>query len=695
MFRPVEMAKVHVLVLEKYVDAVTSALGASGLVHLVDAPKQSQQRLLRGVDPGPDLRELERLWQRAGSLLDQLGLERDAARPPDPPLSKEELRRIVDEMEARYTAEDKAINDLINESGLLVQTSARLDLYPFRSIRLSELRNLHHLYIATGRLRPKRLYEAATKLRDRALLLHEYAPETREERVLVLTSRKSRWAVESELSELGFQPEPVPEDLEESPEAEQERVQKRLDEIHKAVEDHRSAILRLKEESGPRLLAAWAQLGTMIAMMRARGHFGRTDQVYCISGWLPAGAIEQVRRISETASAGTAVVEVLHPEEDELVRSGKEQVPVQFPPRRALRPFQKLVTAYGVPRYEEVEPSLLMAFTFVFMFGMMFGDLGHGLVFAGIGLYLLKSRKPWAQRGRDVGWFLVFCGAAAALFGVFYDSFFGREGIVERLPILRAMVLVHPLQDVMVLFKVAVVVGVVCISAGVIINIINRLRMRQYLAGVLDKFGIIGLVFYWGSIGLGLKATVAGRISGAEVFFLMILPLALLFFKEPLEHLLARRVKSHGSSGQAAGATAHEAEEEPGGASMIFGALIEVMETLTTFLSNTVSFVRLAGFAMSHAALCIAVYTLADMIRSAPAGGMLAAGMIVVGNVFVMALEGMVVVIQGLRLHYYEIFSKFFAGDGVLYSPFRLAGAAAVGAAASESGTENRRNRLE
>jgi len=296
------------------------------------------------------------------------------------------------------------------------------------------------------------------------------------------------------------------------------------------------------------------------------------------------------------------------------------------------------------------------------MFGMMFGDLGHGLLFMAIGFYLWKSAKPTVGKLRDTGLFLVLCGGSASVFGIFYDSFFGREGIIASIPVLGGLVLVHPLDDVMALFRVAVIIGVFCISIGIIFNIVNHFRRRQYFEGILDKFGIIGLVFYWGSLGLGLKAAVAGRVHSHELLFLIVLPLVLLFLKEPLARLLGHEMEGEEESGRS------------GPGLMIFTSIIEVMETLTTFLSNTISFARLAGFALSHAALCLAVYTVADMIRGMPSGGFLAGIAVVLGNLLVMVIEGMIVTIQGLRLEYYEMFSKFFSGDGVLYAPFKLAG---------------------
>ncbi|NOY80824.1 MAG: hypothetical protein GXP31_07440 [Kiritimatiellaeota bacterium] len=656
MFRPVEMIKVHVLVLEKYLDAVTRALGESGFVHLVDAAAESREGLLGGVDREKDIRELERLCRICDALIDSLSVRRRPFKTETPPEPLAQARTFIEQVQADFEAEDDAINDLINESGALVQQAARLELYPFRRIRLEALKDLHHLYMATGRLAPRALSEAALALEDRALLLHDYDESIKQERVLVLSSRRSRWAVESALKKAGFEPEELPVEFDASPDEEKERVQGRLNEIRRAVEEHRRHVLQLGQRHGKRLTALYTQLSEALSMARAQQQFGKAARIYCISGWAPRDAEADARRRVAGASDGTGIVEVLTPKEDERVRRGEVQVPVKFPSIRALRPFQKLVTAYGPPRYEEVEPSLFLALSFVLMFGMMFGDVGQGLVVLALGAYFLRSTRPAIRRLRDVGYLLLFCGGSAVVFGVLYDSFFGREEIISRIPGLDRFVLVHPLQNVMILFKTAVVVGVVLISAGVLINIVNKFRAGHYFEGVFDKFGVIGIVFYWGSLGLGLKAAMANRIHGYEVWLFIVLPLALLFLHKPLEGIVRHRKRL--------------IEEDWLG--FLLGSSIEVMETLTTFLGNTVSFVRLAGFALAHAALCMAVYSLADMLRGVPGSGLWGGLIILAGNVFVILLEGMVVAIQGIRLEYYEFFSKFFSGDGVLYAPFRL-----------------------
>jgi len=94
---------------------------------------------------------------------------------------------------------------------------------------------------------------------------------------------------------------------------------------------------------------------------------------------------------------------------------------------------------------------------------------------------------------------------------------------------------------------------------------------------------------------------------------------------------------------------------------------IETLETLIGYVSNTLSFLRVAAFSLNHVALAVAVLTLADMM-----GTFGHAMTIILGNVFVILLEGGIVMIQVLRLEFYEGFSRYFSGEGHEFAPLKL-----------------------
>ena len=190
--------------------------------------------------------------------------------------------------------------------------------------------------------------------------------------------------------------------------------------------------------------------------------------------------------------------------------------------------------------------------------------------------------------------------------------------------------------------------GVILIILAIILNIKNGITNKNIKKAVLSENGIAGLLFYATAIGSIAYYFVAGKmiVSINIIIAICIIELAIILFKDKLEQLITKKKE----------------ETESGVAEQIF----ELIETLLSFVSNTISFVRLAAFAINHVGLCMAVYILANMISGA--GNIAIAN---IGNAIVIVLEGLIVAIQVLRLEYYELFSRFYSGDGRPYKPIK------------------------
>ena len=315
-----------------------------------------------------------------------------------------------------------------------------------------------------------------------------------------------------------------------------------------------------------------------------------------------------------------------------------------------------LVSTYGLPNYQELEPTLFVALSYIVMFGMMFGDAGHGMVLAMCGLIALLAGR--SQRVRDFGVLLLFGGSSSIIFGVVYGSYFGIEAF-------KKYALWHdPLEgDPMQLMYGAIGIGIVMISLGLILNIINRFRRGDMIGGILDKFGLVGLLFYWGTLVLLMNgAAIRSRgLMGVSVILFLIVPIVGWSVKEPIEHFL-----SH---------AAGERSEASGGlAGAIMESCVGAFEAVLSYLANTISFVRLAAYAMSHAALLFAAFMVAAEVRDISFGGSLWSLLVIIlGNLVAIVLEGIIASVQALRLEYYEFFGKFFSGSGQPFEPFSLA----------------------
>jgi V/A-type H+-transporting ATPase subunit I len=270
------------------------------------------------------------------------------------------------------------------------------------------------------------------------------------------------------------------------------------------------------------------------------------------------------------------------------------------------------------------------------MFGGLFGDLGHGLLLVLASLFLTRSKK---DKIRQAGALIRYCGISSALFGFFYGSVFGFE---------FPSVWMKPMENLTGIFRLSIMLGVAMISLGIIINVVNSLRDKDYLKALFDKAGLIGGVVYWSAIALFSKMFFAKTQIPVVYSFLIFGGLAVLFLYPLAEFFLKKKKESIFES--------------------FMESMVNILEIIMGYLANTVSFIRVGAFALAHAGLFVAIFQLSKIVRNS--GGDLGAWVVIIlGNILVICLEGLVVSIQSLRLNYYEFFSKFFLSGKYEYKP--------------------------
>lgn len=308
-------------------------------------------------------------------------------------------------------------------------------------------------------------------------------------------------------------------------------------------------------------------------------------------------------------------------------------------------PFEMIVKMYGLPAYHEIDPTPFLAITYCLAWGIMFGDIGQGLVYFLAGVFL---RKKMAGAGH----ILMRLGGFSIVFGFVYGSLFGLEK--HELPWLPSLLDGGPLdpKNIPSILAVGVLFGVIVLTASFIMGVINSLRRNDIEEGLFGKNGVFGYLFFISLV--FTLVSVAGIIpvpTSVPVTVLLI-SLIVIILKEPLTNIVLKKkpLFHHG-----AGAYFTE-------------AIFEGIETILNALSNAISFVRVGAFALNHAGLFLAFLVMSEVVTN-PIAKIL---ILVVGNILILSLEGLIVFIQGLRLQYYEMFSKYFEGGGVEFKPIKL-----------------------
>lgn len=612
MLSPVRMTRLDAVVVRSRLRQALERLGSAGRAELVPAAAAS---------PG----EAAALLERAEALRRALGLGPAGAAPAvDGAAARETLERLS---AGAASLLDK-VRSLAAGHSRLAEESARLR--PYAGLDLPSGSGL--VRVACGCLPSERVPALRALLPPgaAAALLGE---EKGFVRVAAAAGAHSAAALENALAASGFRAEELPSSPGLSLAGLAARADRAAAEAAAQLEKARAETAEFAAAADLPLAAAAAALGREAALASAESSAAVTASSAVISAWVPASSAAGTARALGESAGGACAAEARPP-------APGEDVPVLLEPPRLLRPFAMLVSAYGLPRYGEVEPTAFAAAAFLLMFGMMFGDLGHGAVVCAAGLALARRGGGGA---RDAGRVMAWCGLSAALFGLLYGSFFGLESF-------KAYALWRdPLEgDPVLPVKAAAAFGAAVISLGVVLNTVNRFRAGDIPGALAGRFGAAGLLFYWPGL-----LWAAGLLAVGTALPAMCAAVVIWALREPAEYLAGR-------GGEDLGTAAAE-----GAVGAFEGALL--------YLANTVSFVRLAAYAMSHAALLAAAYALQRAADSAwgqgSAAGLAAA---VLGNAAAIGLEGLVAGVQALRLEYYEFFGKFLEGGGRPFRPFVL-----------------------
>lgn len=432
-----------------------------------------------------------------------------------------------------------------------------------------------------------------------------------------------------------------------------ERLAHSLDEAERAVADTQRAFEEERSASRQSLERIAHRAEMAMLLLQAQTFFAAAGRFVVISGWVPRDSADRLSQRVRAATNDRAVIEVEPVESIPGVSEGTLRVPILHRNPLLLRPFQKLIDVYGTPSYAEVEPIAFFAVGFLAMFGLMFGDVGHGAVLFSAGWFLFR----YLPRFLDYGILLMEAGVASAAFGVLYGSVFGIRNLIPTLWL-------EPIDDLPRFMLVAVAFGAFVVTGGLVLNIVNSWRSGDWKAALYGPRGVTGAMLYWVILVVLARAFVPAtvRIPGAVVAAVVIAAVVVIAGAGPLMRLLGRG--AHPRPRPAVRTTPWWLRA--------LEASVELVDTLFSFFANTISFVRLAAFAAVHAGVFIAIFALADTIAALRFGGVLSIAVHVAGNVLVILLEGLTVSVQVLRLEYYEFFGKFFRGGGEPYAPLTL-----------------------
>lgn len=643
MFRSRSMRKVELIVPEHDIVSVTEALADSQVFHVME-PEDIEAGGANARDNpwSQKAATYASLEQRILDVMELLGVE--AGTPPEGPLHLIEpdlAEHDIDTLEQEAKGPVRDLEDARKTLDRLERLQNQITSLVGLDIQLQAFRTTEYLFTMLGSMPIDHVERLETSLEHIPSALVVLQEKDHLATVALLGLRRDADVLQRAARSAYLNPFELPSTYDGTPEEVLKALDTRIGRTREHVAEYQSTVHYLHETRIQRLQHLIWRVRASRTIAETIAGFKQFQYTYLAVGWVPLSKVADLReRI--VAASGDAVIEVLKPTLQE-----ERVIPFDFANPPLIRLFEPLVTTYGYPKYRQLDPTPLLALTFPLIFGLMFGDVGHGLLLVLLGALLLSRKLKPLKQFSEMGGIVVACGMVATIFGFFYGSLFGFEDLISPLWL-------RPLERTTDILLFSVGFGVVILTLGMVLNIIDALRDRRWGEALFDRHGIAGLLFYWSLIGLGAQLLNAPvPVSGLMLSVLIVVTSLLIVTTALLSPLIeGERPDTH-----ALGMT-------------LFEGFFELFETLLSSFSNTLSYVRMGAFAVAHGALSMVIFILARMIS--PNQGVGYWLVVALGNLVIIGFEGMIVAIQTLRLEYYEFFSKFFVGGGKPYRPLVL-----------------------
>lgn len=423
------------------------------------------------------------------------------------------------------------------------------------------------------------------------------------------------------VNSLGFIDKKIPDQNLSSINEEIDIIDKELDTINKDIEEIKSKnkdiVANLSNS-----LEYYEKSDELVSKM-AKG-----DKYLYLSGWVPDSKIDEFKDLSDKYDGTTVTVK----------KDTNQSPPTKLKNNKLFRPFEFLVNMYGAPNYNEIDPTPFFAISYMLLYGMMFGDLGQGLVFVLLSFLVDKKNKTFGALIRRIGF-------SACFFGLMYGSVFGIETLIPAL-------LIKPFDNIMKVLIASVAFGIGLLVISYFMGIYNKLvKQKNIEEGIFGKEGIAGLMMMTSFVLLILNIVNVSPLPKSVGLVMLILSIIMIVFSKPIAAKIEKRDQTYES-------TAFDYYVE---------SSFSIIEALLSVFSNLVSFTRVGAFAINH----VGLYMAFEVMSEIAGGGIKGLIILILGNILIIGLEGMIVFIQGLRLEFYEMFSKYYQGNGRKFRPIK------------------------
>lgn len=545
----------------------------------------------------------------------------------------------VEELNKMYNSvkdKDKKLKDLNNENSELINLEKVIAPIENLNASLSDILKLKYFKMRYGVLPKYNMEKLKNNYENISAIVFKISENNEKAVIMAFIPQPVENEVDRVLASLNFDEFIFKTTFEGTPKDWIKQINQRKNEIKNEISQIKGDILSIEKNWKTDVNKYYSKLIMEEKIEELKSNIACTNEFFYLTGWVPEFKKKKLQKLISGYEKKSMIIFKKAEEIKEDIKP-----PTYLRNGYFIRPFESIVRLYGIPSYNEIDPTAFVGLSYMLLFGAMFGDVGQGLVLFLIGEFLYRIQKR-----PNLGGVLARLGVSSTIFGFIYGSVFGNENVIKAL-------VIKPMEQINTVLIAAIVLGIVLLVIGFIYNMINSYKRNDIESGLFDKNGAAGLCFFLLLLFfIYAKVEKVKMIIPSSIFVLILVALLIvIMMKEPLANLIQKKPLYN----------------EPV-ADYYVESGFGILETLLSILSNTISFIRVGAFAINHVGLFMAFKTISDMMSS-HAGSIF---MIVLGNIVIIGLEGLIVFIQGLRLEYYELFSKYFVGEGYEYEPMKI-----------------------
>jgi V/A-type H+-transporting ATPase subunit I len=648
------MTVASVICVKQDMDQLLEALSSFGEFHVEESAETTSP-----LEYNQEIQKAEESLSSANDLIKQLNQEKPGTfdlfksiQPTKMHVTAENWQALSDSMNQKVMALKKEVDELNSSLSSLQEKAAQLDgikkmltIIDENHADLEAMQDMQLIHVTAASVPHKNLEALKTELAKFPLVLNQSVLTKETSFVSIAVPSKQGTEMEKIVKAHHAEVFSIPKDLPHNTKDALKEVNNRLKDTEEKEKAISASLHRLGVEHKNNLPVWKETVENVLALLKAKKKMLQSGRIATIKGYVPKKNLSALNEKVHSLLGEKALVM-----NDDAAET--EDPPTKISNNRFVKPFEEVTKLYGLPNYGEIDPTPFMAISFPILFGLMFGDMGHGLIllFGGFAVGMLVKKS---QGIKNLAYILSMCGLAATIAGALFGEFFGKEVFAPLW--FRPF---FPTSNVFDFLIFALIIGVIQITSGLVLEMVNFIIKHQMVDAVLTS--IPKLAFYFGGIYLLLvyKLNLGVWLSGPVL--LLVVPFLFAAFAKPA--FMAATKHHHTSTGE-------NAEEHP---EPLGQRIFESGDMVTRLLSNSISYTRILALLMAHWALLLVTYTVATMIGGSTGIGLIISGIVIVGgNIFVIAFEGLIVFIHTLRLHFYEWFSKFYAGSGTEFHPFK------------------------